>query len=513
MKSKPPVKKSRIEGTTNSDGANSSSRRSSPLIVNKPTVVPRTPEVLTDASCKSALSLSLMEKEHTNFQKFSVPDLTSSREFPRLSNFVANVAASCRFVHVINLEDIDGLQTDLENLWVNLSTRIRSLQNAQTAQVLLSSDRSGTELSPFSSNDTSSVNETPSPVALPQSFQLTSGSGCVTAIPPKEVCPSTSGKASTSALTVVLSAAALKLEKLPKKKLKRETETKLKRFNEKPARSGQNRSHWLHQDGGSSVSYRQAPNQFWDFAENYCRQMTYQDLDGLEKIIEDHSSLKESVFEIPPLGPHFRDYCSTSIIRTRDRIETRSQDVCGPLTQRLVSALVENRISSYNQSINGSRTEIPDGTFVNRPGLMSALGLDGSRVCAQPLEYRLRQVLLEQGLLMCNEIDEIDTEDKRDEILSDVKRTQKQLRLLHQHNEDKLKQLYIFAKRELDRVEAKRSLEKADKELLEAYRIVCVSRSKKKPLSKREREVASRALQNRRTALEKLQHTRYACLL
>ena len=120
--------------------------------------------------------------------------------------------------------------------------------------------------------------------------------------------------------------------------------------------------------------------------------------------------------------------------------------MCGPLTQRLVAALVDSRISAYRREQCLELYPDPtNGFFLSRPDLLSKLGLDGERRGSQPLETRLRQILLEQGLLIGEEADSYG-DDPRDEILADIKKTQNHLVQLHQHNSDRLNHLHGLAK-------------------------------------------------------------------
>jgi hypothetical protein len=54
------------------------------------------------------------------------------------------------------------------------------------------------------------------------------------------------------------------------------------------------------------------------------------------------------------------------------------------------------------------------------------------------------------------------------------------------------------------KIALKEDLAKADKEVLESYKFVHSSRVKRKPISKKDRDIAFKALQNREGALEKL---------
>ena len=120
---------------------------------------------------------------------------------------------------------------------------------------------------------------------------------------------------------------------------------------------------------------------------------------------------------------------------TREKAIERSRDVCGPLTQRLVSALVDNRIHVYHCQKNGNEELQPsngDSTlFSNKPNLATALGLDigGSPNSGQSadqkleektLEGRLRKVLVEQGFLSPASNSSNPTEDVNDPLFIDI---------------------------------------------------------------------------------------------
>jgi hypothetical protein len=127
-------------------------------------------------------------------------------------------------------------------------------------------------------------------------------------------------------------------------------------------------------------------------------------------------------------------------------------DACGPLTQRLVSALVDERISMYNNHKNhglGSPRE-DNGTgshghelgFVHRAGLIKALGLDGGPN-RPPMETQLRECLLDRGLLHPDDANATDPilANPDDEILGEIRRTQNTLKRLHNYNADRIKDL------------------------------------------------------------------------
>jgi hypothetical protein len=132
-------------------------------------------------------------------------------------------------------------------------------------------------------------------------------------------------------------------------------------------------------------------------------------------------------------------------------------DSCGPLTQRLVSALVDERIAMHNSQrsngLLGSPREEgaavpspnPDQGFIHhRAGLIKALGLDGGPN-RPPMESQLRECLLDRGLLRPEDANDAAIFNSDDEILAEIKRTQNTLRKLHHYNSEKLKELHVKA--------------------------------------------------------------------
>lgn len=120
------------------------------------------------------------------------------------------------------------------------------------------------------------------------------------------------------------------------------------------------------------------------------------------------------------------------------------------MTQKVVSALVDASVAKHNQesgNVNGSNDF--NGTFISRPGLIKALGLEAignpNINGGTSLEARLKQVLCNQGILFGDECSE-DPDLPDDEIMSEIKRTQSSLRKLHEHNKEALEKLYNKAK-------------------------------------------------------------------
>jgi hypothetical protein len=107
-------------------------------------------------------------------------------------------------------------------------------------------------------------------------------------------------------------------------------------------------------------------------------------------------------------------------------------------------------------------------------------------------------------MLPSDDIEPESNSSSNDEILAEIKRTFSTLNKLHKHNVHKLEQLSSAAKSESARSNYKKELEKADKEVIDAYRAIASCRLRRKPLTQKEKNGAAKALANRQNAIEKL---------
>lgn len=136
--------------------------------------------------------------------------------------------------------------------------------------------------------------------------------------------------------------------------------------------------------------------------------------------------------------------------RAKESRQNTARDCVGPLTQRLVSALVDERVAMYgNNHLNSPKEDAslatssggPEGGyFIQRHGLVKALGLDSGsgRENAPSLESRIRDCLVDHGLLPPDDANDPILLNPDDEMLAEIKRTQSVLKKLHQYNGEKL---------------------------------------------------------------------------
>lgn len=131
----------------------------------------------------------------------------------------------------------------------------------------------------------------------------------------------------------------------------------------------------------------------------------------------------------------------------------RGENVTGPLTQRLVSALMDENT-------------MPDGTDSGSENTSSDVTSNRSFVPSMQngilIERRVRKELIEQGIL--DGMDDV-VKEEDDEILSEIKRVRTELTAIAEHNSNELKKLYGVAKEEMNRLEIKRKLDAVDQEV------------------------------------------------
>lgn len=228
-----------------------------------------------------------------------------------------------------------------------------------------------------------------------------------------------------------------------------------------------------------------APSRFWLSVEPYCMQITQEDVKLLDDLIEDYSG--QMIPPIPELGPHYSHKWATDDLKdeqdsSNPHVKPRSknftsqpqgevngmvknaeklmgENITGPLTQRLVSALMEENLlgdGDLQNSENGTNTENMSNNRGGGQSSSSSVMKNGISI-----ERRVKKELIEQGLL--------DPDDFKpgqdDEILSDIKRVRTELTAIADYNVNELKRLRAAAKEEIKRLEVKRELDSIDQEV------------------------------------------------
>lgn len=269
-----------------------------------------------------------------------------------------------------------------------------------------------------------------------------------------------------------------------------------------------------------NVPKNDTPNKFWLSVEPYCMPLTNEDLRLLDDLLEQYSG--PLVPPIPDLGPHYstswaaedlKDEQDNSNSKTKTNSKTNSansdvngilkkgekimgEGVTGPLTQRLVSALMEENLMADGLSNADSNSSSENTT--NSTSTLRSLSLMKNGIS---IEKRMKKELIEQGILEPDDF----TKGQEDEILSEIKRVLAELSAIAEYNSSELRRLQTAAKAELQRLEIKRKLDGIDQEIIEMYKKVVIAKQKRRPLTSEEQEEIFRLTQEQRKLCKQLE--------
>lgn len=267
-----------------------------------------------------------------------------------------------------------------------------------------------------------------------------------------------------------------------------------------------------------------AVNKFWQSVEPYCADITNDDMKFLEELIKSHEDDSE-YFKVPSLGMHYTEKWAeedmieeqgskvnekrngvsdtngaTSLLKTAEA-GIHDESPFGPLTQRLVSALIEENIMTpIDDEMDDVYTE---NDTLNESAAISPKELAKQLNLGNPshLEKRIKRELEEQGIL---DFEEDDEDDENDEILRELRAKQAELKAVCQYNVLAAKRLYKLAKEEIAKQELKRKLAVCDSEVMDAYRKVQMAKQKKKTPTKKERDAVIKALKDREQVMKQI---------
>lgn len=280
-----------------------------------------------------------------------------------------------------------------------------------------------------------------------------------------------------------------------------------------------------------------APNRFWATVEPYCADITLEDLKFLEESIKSSDDYSE-YYKVPSLGKHYSEkwamedlaeeqefgkkvnekkqsalkssnFDSVNEATLADMLKKGATDignlpsdeVCpfGPLTQRLISAFVEeNIIAPITEDGLDAKAAVDK---VAPPTGTKSMHVPHART----LEVKIRQELAAQGIIDKSE----ESEDQQDggggdEILHELKKRQAELQALVASNQKTKRELLEAAQTEMRKQELRHRVQSADADVLEWFRKFSSYKQNKKSPTKREREMASNALKERETILRVL---------
>lgn len=241
------------------------------------------------------------------------------------------------------------------------------------------------------------------------------------------------------------------------------------------------------------------PYKFWNSVEPYCAPITLDDIKFLESLHAQSSNT--TLPPIPPLGRHYSEVwadehisedqnasnpnkqkssgMSPEATSIRKKAEKATENmITGPLTQRLVSALMEENALPYDvPDVKVKQCTNTKSTYKN----------------SLTLEKCLRKELVEQGILDPEDLPPL-TNPADDEILAEIKKCQAELTVVRKENCRNLKNLIGFCKQEMIRLNLKKQLDQVDMECIDIYKKMVAAKQKKRPITKKEKDDAWRAI-------------------
>lgn len=132
----------------------------------------------------------------------------------------------------------------------------------------------------------------------------------------------------------------------------------------------------------------------------------------------------------------------------------RGDQVTGPLTQRLMSALLEENVIQPSDMNPEQPPESPSAAPLNAdPFRAMKNGIS--------LERRVKQELIDQGLMSAEDFNK----EEDDEILAEIVRVRTELSTIAEYNYTELQKLLGLSKNEMKRLEVKRQLDVVDQEV------------------------------------------------
>lgn len=235
-----------------------------------------------------------------------------------------------------------------------------------------------------------------------------------------------------------------------------------------------------------SLPKNDVPNKFWLSVEPYCMPITQEDIKMLDDLLDEYT--EPLVPSIPELGPYYavrwaaddlhdeqdssntkhtkRSTNTTTTTTNNDSMKkigdkNISEGIAGPLTQRLVAALLEENDLQSDVSKDSSDSCENQSSTANRTQATAIASLLKNGI---DVEKRLKKELFDLGIFDSTDV----AKDKDDEILNEIKRVRTELKAIADFNRNELKVLRAAAKGEMKRLDIKRKLDRIDQEVINA---------------------------------------------
>ncbi|XP_017085304.1 transcriptional adapter 3-B [Drosophila eugracilis] len=281
-----------------------------------------------------------------------------------------------------------------------------------------------------------------------------------------------------------------------------------------------------------AVPKNDTPNKFWLSVEPYCMPLTNEDLRLIDDLLEQYRG--PLVPPVPTLGPHYSIAWAQEDIKALQpggaRIKSHNasgmlkkaegmveESITGPLTQRLVSALMEESlmtlpseqaaVGEHSNSTTSSSNENTHSHSSSSANAAAAVASGNFRSLAMMkhgvgIEQRLKKTLIENGLI---DASEFAAHEDVDEVLLEIKRVTTEISSIAQFNSEELKRLRSAASEEIKRIAIKRKLDTVDQEILECYKRMLQYRAKRKGHTIEEKQEILRLTNEQRLLADQLE--------
>ncbi|XP_056645519.1 transcriptional adapter 3 [Diorhabda sublineata] len=228
-------------------------------------------------------------------------------------------------------------------------------------------------------------------------------------------------------------------------------------------------------------------DKFWASIEPFCVSVTKDDVAFLDCIIKEFS--REIDIKIPEIGEHYANGWSEDIMNDEQNLgkshnkktattneikksglNTLVETFSIPQTQRLLAGLLEEKVLTNHPKNGENGIKIHKLRSSDFSKLKSSTGGQKIGTC---LDRRLKKELVEQGILT---IEDLTMNAPEDEILSEIKKCQQELTTVNEYNLEELNKLRSLVLNDLHSNEVKEQLEEVDKEVLDLYNQIVVTR-------------------------------------
>ncbi|KAG9511201.1 Transcriptional adapter 3-B, partial [Fragariocoptes setiger] len=340
--------------------------------------------------------------------------------------------------------------------------------------------------------------------------------------------------------------------------VKRNHHSKTNKKSAKRPRPGSTLANVGNYDTTGLLARNDVPEKFWPFVSRYCVEPTKEQFETLEQMLVEYQDtseyfkipnlgIKKTNVRSPKKGgadvrspggsqglspdrslssSGKKKKSSDAKSSASNRANSSGDNCFGALTQRLVSCLIEEDLNSLSEAetevgiaavnahnsvhiaaSSSSPTTGNSGASLGRKKPHNAQSNGLNRIpslknldlgSVKQLEKNIRRELERHQIL--NKSDEVlsieddDDDDDEDEIVRELKSCQSELSVIQAFNEATLGRMMSQAKKRAELEEARRSLDAINIEVIECYQKLLQAKQKKRNPTKRERDIAKRAV-------------------